>query len=183
MGLDIVAYFDIKARPELEHVNTEDYFGLVRKGTGKKANVRAYFLNPIRYQSPKFLSRIPEFADLDADLVFSYKDSMGFRAGSYGSYNGWRNELAELAGFEGAQAVWNLEDPQGPCVELIDFSDCEGALGQAVCAKLAQDFKALEHKARLHWGEQGQEFSLGVFQNFLKAFEAVAERGGLVQFC
>lgn len=85
------------------------------------------------------------------------KDGMFYRAGadahapsmSYGSYNRWREQLAELAGYprvsvrgerEPRHTLGAYAKGSGPFYELVWFSDCEGTLGPAVCAKLAADF-------------------------------------------
>lgn len=80
-----------------------------------------------------------------------------FRAGSYGTYNGWRNTLSEVMCGMSAQDLW--EDPEGsnyPFYELIHFSDCEGVIAGQVAEKLADDFsnhfyKAIQYAANFHY--------------------------------
>jgi hypothetical protein len=114
------------------------------------------------------------------DIAEGYYTSAGeevdFRAGSYSSYNHWRNELAKLAGYESASAVWS-KIAVGPFIELIDFSDCEGAIGTAVSAKLAKDFAEHQPKADAHPDERFRE----LYATWRKAFE-LASDAGAVQF-
>lgn len=106
-------------------------------------------------------------------------ESFGFRAGSYGGYNQWRNDLAIFAGHGSAEAVWNLSrDVTGPFVELINFADNEGYIGPTVSAKLAKDFA--DHAARCLEQAPDEYFVLS-YQNWAKAF-AIAADGGLVDF-
>lgn len=67
----------------------------------------------------------------------------GFRAGSYSGYGHWRWWLStSFLGIE-PQVVWsNPPKFDGlPFVELIYFSDCNGAIGPVTSAKLAGDFR------------------------------------------
>jgi len=96
-----------------------------------------------------------------------------FGAGSYSGYNQWRNELAIMAGYNGAEEVWQDEsfdsfkrfnlrkdkldyiigDPVEkvkPFYELINFSDAEGYIGSEVSKKLYQDFVDFDEKAKNH---------------------------------
>jgi len=103
-----------------------------------------------------------------------------FRAGSYSSYNSWREWLSER--FLGAtpQEVW--EDPKRfegkPFYELINFSDCDGILGTKVCLKLYEDFCNAE------FIPEDDEYTLEIFYTFKKAFATVSSlRNGVVVFC
>lgn len=123
-----------------------------------------------------------------ANSYVSLKESEchGFRAGSYGYYNVWRNELARIAGYEPTnekydQTVWDSDG--GPFFELINFSDCEGILGADVSEKLFNDFinysqqvtlEKFKDKAEFEWFEEK-------YKDFTKAF-ALAQHGGFVYF-
>ncbi len=99
-----------------------------------------------------------------------------FRAGSYGGYNAWRSWLSKnVLGVE-AEEVWAAPEKFGPCVELINFSDCEGVLGPKVCAKLRDDFRALD--VSKFTKEQHPWFQKNVAE-WCKAFE-LAAGGGVV---
>ena len=115
-----------------------------------------------------------------------------FRAGSYSGYNHWRNELAIMAGYDGAQGVWNdfnnnlrylkLKKLSGelaqlkPFYELIHFSDCDGLIGPEICKKLYQDFVNFEDKAK----KEDENF-YELYLMWKEAFR-VASDGGLVCF-
>ena len=68
---------------------------------------------------------------LHPEMAYSgCEDSFAFQAGSYMYYCKWRNRLAEMAGLGSAEAVRTNPEKEGlPFVELIDFSDCEGVIG------------------------------------------------------
>lgn len=162
MGLDISAYRRIEASSDYacdEQGNFDDWdnFLLV---TG------AHFPDHIE--------------GLEDGGVYTYgTDSYGFRAGSYSGYNHFRNELAQMAGFEAAdgrhaEAAW--ASTEGPFWELINFSDCEGKIGPVVSAKLLKDFQAFDEKARL----KDEDF-YEVYKDFTRAFTLAADHG-LVDF-
>jgi hypothetical protein len=102
-----------------------------------------------------------------------------FRAGSYGGYNAWRNNLCRLARGMDARQFWDLSpaEQSGPFAELIHFSDCEGIIGPRTAAKLAADFDA--------WAERAEkaldEWDRRIYQNFRQAFHTAAA-GGVVRF-
>lgn len=114
-----------------------------------------------------------------------YDQRDGFRAGSYGGYGQWREQLAALAGY--AKSTFDGESPShfygaceaffGPFHELINFSDCEGTIGPVISAKLALDFAAFQARADAHPDER---FRL-LYQQWRRAFD-MAAIGGAVQF-
>ena len=111
---------------------------------------------------------------LEADAVYRFADSLGFRAGSYVGYNQWRNQLARLAGYESAVDCWN-NHPDGPFRELIEFSDCEGVIGPVVAAKLSEDFAAFRTKAE----ESADAWFVGQYRLWQQAFEMAADNGAV----
>lgn len=96
------------------------------------------------YDNPGFPGRAAPFKSGS----YTSTGSLDMLSRSYGGYNGWRNQLAQLAGYASADQVWNASG--GPFYELINFSDCEGTLGTLACAKLAQDFAEYQEKADAH---------------------------------
>ena len=88
----------------------------------------------------------------DSDLVYSGGDGdyFSFRAGSYGGYGEWRNDLALAAGYGGgAEEVWSKVDGGEygfPFEELINFPDNEGVIGPVVSQKLYDDFVKYEEE-------------------------------------
>jgi hypothetical protein len=80
--------------------------------------------------------------------------SMGFRAGSYAGYSGWKRQLSLLALGLTPEEVW--EQPRRfrgkPFVELIDLPDVVGPIiGSKTSAKLYTDFAAFASRARRHY--------------------------------
>lgn len=113
--------------------------------------------------------------DIQDGCAYRSMDSGEFRAGSYGGYNLWREQLAKLAGYEKAARVW--DGATGPFCELIHFSDCEGTIGTAVSAKLAKDFAEFQAAADAHADEKFRR----LYAEWRRAFEVAAD-GGAVQF-
>lgn len=136
-----------------------------------------------------YVAGFPErMADL-AEGFYRYESCHGFSAGSYSGYNEWREDLAAVVGTT-PERVWaaaKAGDPPTaiPFYELINFSDCDGGFGPAVCAKLRDDFER-ERQRAIAWAEEhldGHEkawFALK-YEDFAKAFTLGAD-GGLVKF-
>lgn len=108
-------------------------------------------------------------------MRFEAEKSEGFRAGSYGGYNQWRNDLAKLAGYLSDEDAWTKTE--GPFWELINFSDCEGVIGPKTSAKLHADFIAFDEIAKTH----SDEWFYRKYQDWTQAFE-LASQNGLVAF-
>jgi hypothetical protein len=122
-------------------------------------------------------------------------DSYGFRAGSYSGYNWWRRHLCRMAVEEEPEDVWgDAEEFEGsPFVELINFSDCEGAIGPRTSRKLADDFKKYAEQARAYVeaqqaannpnrgaegaDEPANEWWLEAYGDWQRAFELAADDG------
>lgn len=114
--------------------------------------------------------------------------SNSFRAGSYSGYNAWRANLCKL--MHGIQPEEMWADPNrwsgAAFQEVIDFSDCEGAIGARVSKKLYTDFK--KHRSQLY--QKASELFLKdnldsffyVYDEFTAAFKTSADRGLLI-FC
>jgi len=135
-----------------------------------------------------FLKEEPGFNRGDGlvDGVYDYVDNFNFRAGSYGGYSNWRNQLSLLALSVPAKAVW--DDPKKfagqPLVELIDFSDCEGFIGPRTSAKLALDFRSLWVSIAsrvnniLRTDGEGKYF-MARYDDWTQAFELAADNGAV----
>ncbi len=168
MGLDITAYSGITKLNA--HMNDDGE--AVDNQTGKTLDWSAY-CSP--YVNPDF----PEHAkSLEVSGVYGFEESFGFRAGSYGGYNQWRDALARMAGYAGgAQGAWDSDS--GPFWELINFSDCEGSIDAPVCAKLAADFASFQTKADAY--AASNTYFLELYASWRQAFE-MAAKGGMVDF-
>lgn len=117
-----------------------------------------------------------------------------FRAGSYGSYGYWRNMLAQMAGYETVEKVWNDFDNHlrliklkrlnnetaniNPFYELINFSDAEGSIGPEISKKLYDDFVKFDNKA-LEYAGTNNKFFYELYCYFKKAFEVASENGAV----
>lgn len=122
--------------------------------------------------------------------VYGYEEVHSFRAGSYGGYNAWRDELARIAGYPLAQYesfgmqreshaahAWKHPNSPLPFIELVNFSDCEGVLCAAVAAKLAKDFSEWDERmaaSTVPWFKER-------YDEWRKALELAAD-GGCVCF-
>lgn len=158
MGLDITAYRGL--------VPTSDPDAHYLSGNAAEFKARADGLEDGRY---------------DADQC------IGFAAGSYGGYNAWRDQLAQLAGYprvrhlagykppEDLYAAGAWEATEGPFWELINFSDCEGFIGPKTSAKLARDFAEFQAKADAH----EDEWFRRKYAEWRKAFELAANDGAV----
>ena len=164
MGLDITAYRQIR---KVECTFSSD---------GEPIDANGNYIDDVRvpYINPHYPSRA---AGIEAGVAYAWDDSFDFRAGSYGGYNAWRNQLAIVAGWGSDKACWESEKEEGLCYELICFSDCEGVFGSAVCTKLYKDFLSIKEAAQ---GLEDEWFVYS-FNNWLQAFE-MASDGGMVRF-
>lgn len=107
-----------------------------------------------------------------------------FRAGSYSGYNYFRNKLCKLALDVDAEQVWNnLNDfADQPFVDLINFSDCEGAIGPVTSARLFKDFEKYLDKAKALKKEGPYDYFLDTYVSFMDAFRVAATENGVVTF-
>lgn len=105
---------------------------------------------------------------IDAKTVYSYADTLSFRAGSYSGYNTWRRTLEQFKGEVAFQ-------------ELIDFADNEGVIGYVVAKKLANDFVQYETEAKTYTaslGEYGQ-YWFGLYQEWKDAMIFASDNGAV----
>lgn len=168
MGLDISAYRKLELVPHDEVERDED------------GDLADWEQNIQFYSNSDFPHH---FEGLDKGAVYTRgEESYGFRAGSYSGYGQWRATLASMVGFSDGRDV--PDDAQGPFVELINFSDCEGTIGPVVSRKLHEDFvlykdKATEFASTLP-SDEGEWF-LSKYQDWERAF-ALAKDDGAVCF-
>lgn len=167
MGLDITAY------KGLVLANGNDGFDEVGE---LKDGFESFYVNE------DFPGRAD---DIKSRHAYTATDSFGFRAGSYGGYNLWREQLAQLAGWVPIQHTPRWGEPyesyaaaawaasEGPFWELINFSDCEGTIGSAVSKKLAEDFAKYQSKADKHYDDWFKQR----YNHWRKAFEMASENG------
>lgn len=108
----------------------------------------------------------------------SFGEYGGFRAGSYGGYNQFREQLCQAALEVSPEAVWDDLDAYAgqPFFELVNFTDCDGAIGPTTCAKLARDFADGEETVR----PELEEWAQNTYRRFREAFEAAAGNGFVI---
>jgi hypothetical protein len=168
MGLDISAYSHIKV---LENVLFDEDGDPVDEN-GKLLSVDKCFQPWINPHYPKHAGNINDKS------AYGYEQTFGFRAGSYSGYNRWRNSLAQLAGYRSAEDVWNNPGLEGPFVELINFSDCEGVIGPEVSAKLSKDFADFDAQASNFQADPNGYF-YHLYLQWKVAFELAAQDGAV----
>jgi hypothetical protein len=176
MGLDIAAYANLK---KLNCAFNEDGEPIDPATLEPLEDAVQFHVNP------HFPGRE---APLEDGAAYLAEEGEGFRAGSYGGYNHWREGLAALAGyplterevygttiFSHDAGAWSVDS--GPFHELINFSDCEGVIGSVVSAKLAKDFADFQDRADSHMDVGWRE----LYTQWRHAFE-MAANGGAVSF-
>jgi hypothetical protein len=171
MGLDTSWYRGLKKRDDV-----------IFDGDGEPTNVENYY-RP--YANDDFAGREKP---LEHRAVYEYEASgrEGIHMG-YGSYNHWRDWLAKIAGWpEKTYRQYDRDWPShcvdcwngatGPFSELINFSDCEGAIGAEVAAKLAKDFAEYDEKAK---AGARDERDYQIYRDMRFAFEQAAQNGAV----
>lgn len=176
MGLDITAYSRVVLEKEVE----VDEYGSPRDWNKYR----------VAYVNDDFPGREGSIINRG---IYSFNKQYGFRAGGYGYYSGWREQLAKMAGYPAtlrtdsygrervahAAACWN--GATGPFSELINFADNEGVLGPEVCAKLAKDFSEYETRAVTFAKAEEDDYFIESYLAWKKAFDLAAD-GGMVEF-
>jgi len=121
-------------------------------------------------------------APLDIGVPYETQGAWSFRAGSYSSYNRYRERLCLLFVEVDTRVVWDNQDKYRgkPFFEQIDFGDNEDTIGPEVCAKLARDYEEHRDQAVEAWG-QG-DYALQTYDQFLLAFKVAGESGGAVDY-
>lgn len=175
MGLDVSAY---RKLTKLDAIASEDHEPLLR------STLEPYEGNWFRvYHEPHFPGRADELEDR---AFYAYEECGEGVSVGYSGHMHFRDELAKLSGWAlssyeqyGKQwpsycaSAWNADG--GPFWELINFSDCEGTIGAAVCAKLAKDFAEYQTKADAH---ENLRFR-ALYADWRKACEFAADGGAL----
>lgn len=176
MGLDITSYRKISKMAGVNYVDGE----VVDSESGQFVDC-----DLVAYVNPDFPGRNDGVEDGQA---YDAEDQFGFRAGGYGWYNHWRDELAKISGWPKgsyeqygkewesyAASAWKATS--GPFWEIINFSDCEGVIGPETSKKLFEDFTAFDEAAK----HSNYPNFYQIYRDFRKAFEMAAD-GGAVRF-
>jgi hypothetical protein len=178
MGLDISVWANVqKVAPDVLDRIMEDPDG-PREGIYNELGRDGIWIPEVE----NFPGRV---AGLELGMAYLGEKVFSFRAGSYGGYNMWRNQLAQLAGMKSAQEFWNLELEQQkkfPFWQLVNFSDCEGIIGPEVSAELAKNFAEFDERAKVFDPDTGGWNSFYErYKEWKLVFETASE-GGLVEF-
>src|SRR6266446_8290457 len=126
----------------------------------------------------------PDFSGRNDDLrdgCYRFTKRFDFRAGSYGGYNSWREELARMALNTTLKKIWaDIDAFRGkPFFELINFADNEGVIGPITSAKLFRDFTNLSSKAQLVSG-YGPFSVYEPYLKWTKAFDLAKDTGFVI---
>lgn len=107
---------------------------------------------------------------------YSYDEEFHFRAGSYGTYNRWRDQLGRFVGIADLAEWWKAPTLKGGFELILNFSDCEGVRDAGQCRILADAFRREARRAESFF----DPIDLKVYGKFLKAFEFGAQSGCVV---
>jgi len=139
--------------------------------------------------------------DLKDGGYYDCEDENWFCQMSYGRYSYFRNELAKIGGWPeykidkpeysdpdyenksfyhrhpNVAAIYNFDGDEvnGPFVEVICFSDCEGFICADVCKKLHQDF--LDHQDKAEELLDGTPGFIAMYNGLRDAFEFGSQNG------
>jgi hypothetical protein len=195
MGLDIRLYTGLKKIEGAEY-NEDDELKLP---DGTTLDWDDYIKI---YQDPYFAT-LNRHEGVEVGAFYTIEGGEHVFSRSYGSYGGFREWLARIAGYQAIEfSQYGVKRPSyaaccwddvegggqtGPFSELINFSDCEGTLGPVVCAKLAKDFQQFAAKAaneadRETMGHPTQHLD---FQSYLaigNACKRAGEENGVLVF-
>lgn len=166
MGLDVTAFTKLTPAPEV----------VVEDGYAMEENCWHAGAETIKWTEDNWPGRT---AGIESGATYRASDTFGFSAGSYGGYNRWREQLAQLAGFISPRSVWDKETKEGPFVEQINFADNEGVIGPIVAAKLAKDYREFYDRALAIRADR--EWFVTKYHEWMRAFELAAD-GGAVEF-
>jgi hypothetical protein len=168
MGLDIAAFSNITVFPpdSLEEMD----------GMGVELD-RAYINDDFEYH-------VHDYLDCRDNNTLHYactEQGYGFRAGSYSTYNKFRRVLCEAVNNMSIDDLWNSGDDHLPFYHLLNFSDCEGAIGAAISAELLRDFNTHE-KTFSDWIKEitDNEYFIEVYKDFKKGFEHSSTEGIMI---
>ena len=184
MGLDITAYSHLKhiGRHEKDPARNEGEPGGMDDWCYYDNHVEAYAYDtfPASYRGLPTLWTADGLVHGGCYEITEQTETHGFRAGSYGGYNAWRQNLANQFNpaprkLDDGLRYLTEPDPAKPFYELIWFADNEGCIGPEAAKDLLADFRK-HASAYVPYFEQGDTYT-----DWTRAFE-LAANGGLVYF-
>lgn len=164
MGLDIIAYSELKKNEYLSAMNNEDVEDL---------DIICLTMSPLLVEVEKAFPGRAEPLKYNGD-IYTCGSHKTYSIGAYSTYGWFRRALETYS-----------EDCD--CFdELIDFSDCEGVIGSIVSKKLYEDFssnqESFEQWVCQRYSTIDCELLLQMYYKFESAFW-IAKDGGAVEFC
>jgi hypothetical protein len=162
MGLDIIAYSGVEpvlgSSLDSKNFDTDKYI----------------YIDDLSGQNKAFPHRAD---DITSYSFYTFDKSYSFRAGSSSTYTEWRSHLLDFSAAKGRDFE-----------ELIEFSDCEGVLGTAVCKKLYDDFVRNQSEIQTFYNLTFKDhppflntIGMSTYLGFMTAF-GVAKDDGLLIF-
>lgn len=164
MGLDIIAYSNLKKNEYLSAISNEEK---------EELDGDCLIMSPVLTEIDDVFPGRAEPLKYNGD-VYDCENYEWINIGSYSTY-GWFRRALEA--FSENRDCFN---------ELIDFSDCEGVIGSIVSKKLYEDFssnaESFEQWVKREFNAYDSELLLQMYRKFESAFE-IAKDGGAVKFC
>lgn len=140
------------------------------------------------YISPDFPDHTKEFGVASESVEYIKSDESeeyNFRAGSYSTYNKFRNLMCLAINEVRVETAWDnsYEYSKKPLWSLLNFSDCEGAIDSITSAKILKDLQAYKDKFSNYIkndtdiGDLDTEYYIDSYDNLIKCFELGANSG------
>ena len=186
MGLDIVAYSKLEKEPKKE----------IKEALDKMLSNR--FGKEVIEVIPGDSNPMAQDLTQGSWLATNETEEHHFRAGSYSTYNQFRDHLSNALLGVPPSSVWEDETSfEGKAgYEMINFSDCQGVIGWTEAGKLYNDLVANREKFRNYLCEfydvdpQSEDdvethmvdYMMDVYENFIIAFD-YAKENGIVIYC
>lgn len=164
MGLDITAYSRLK--PVGQHTSLDSW-------CEDESHVTAFIYSdfPASFRGVTVTGTDDQFTYGGCYAVTDGTETHGFRAGSYGGYNQWREDL---------RRQFNpSNDPGKPFYELIWFADNEGTIGPKAAADLLADFR--QHASTYEHRDDPIGWYRKSYDDWTRACKLAAD-GGLIEF-
>lgn len=117
------------------------------------------------------------FTGGDCYATTAASQSFGWRAGSYGGYNAFRNSLAALSGHSDSDFWGGEADENWPFYELVNFADNEGVLGTDACRNLLEDFRTFRDD---YLRANSDDWDRERYDDWITALELAADDGLVV---
>lgn len=160
MGLDITAYKNLQA---VEKPERDENGELVNESTQWEPRY------DMEWSEKHFKGRAE---GIDPEVVYAWDEELHFRAGSYSTYNVWRDCLETFAK--------SLDE--GAFYELIMFADNEGVIGPIVSKKLLHDFTRYYKRAKIYANTLGDDAQWWFerYELWQEAFTYASDNGAVV---